>query len=63
MSVILSISGAATEKYADGDGSLPETTMFAKYPNTPSGSMPGTPGALRRRIRCKMCRCVDFVFQ
>ncbi|KAF8127807.1 hypothetical protein K438DRAFT_1789705 [Mycena galopus ATCC 62051] len=39
----------------NGDGSLPETEMFAKYPRTPSDSAPATPGA-RRRIRCKMCR-------
>ncbi|KAJ7247897.1 hypothetical protein B0H12DRAFT_1186698 [Mycena haematopus] len=40
----------------NGDGSLPETDMFAKYPRTPSDSAPATPGGPRRRIRCKMCR-------
>jgi len=40
----------------DGDGSMPETEMFAKYPHTPSDSTPNTPGGSRRRIRCKMCR-------
>ena len=41
----------------DGDGSAPEVEMFAKYPPTPSDSVPGTPRP-RRKIRCKMCRCV-----
>ncbi|GLB42290.1 putative dual specificity phosphatase, catalytic domain [Lyophyllum shimeji] len=40
----------------NGDGTLPETDMFAKYPHTPSDSTPNTPGYPRRRIRCKMCR-------
>ena len=40
----------------DGDGSLPDTDMFAKFP---SESQPVTPITPRRRIRCKMCR---FVF-
>ncbi|PPQ84081.1 hypothetical protein CVT25_003601 [Psilocybe cyanescens] len=48
----------------NGDGSLPETVMFAKYPQTPSDSVPATPSesstpvfvAPRRRIRCKKCR-------
>ena len=43
---------------ADGDGSSPETHMFAKYPRTPSDSVSNTPGGPRRRIRCKMCRYV-----
>ncbi|KAJ6627999.1 hypothetical protein B0H10DRAFT_1869341 [Mycena sp. CBHHK59/15] len=42
--------------FTDGDGSLPETDMFAKYPRTPTDSAPATPGGPRRRIRCKMCR-------
>lgn len=47
----------------DGDGTAPETRMFAKFPRTPSDSTPGTPSpgtgqGPRRRIRCKMCRCV-----
>ncbi|KAF7316499.1 hypothetical protein MIND_00169000 [Mycena indigotica] len=46
----------AVEEVMNGDGSLPETTMFAKYPRTPSDSAPGTPGGPRRKIRCKMCR-------
>ncbi|KAJ7064795.1 hypothetical protein C8F01DRAFT_1128222 [Mycena amicta] len=46
----------AVEEVMNGDGSLPETTMFAKYPRTPSDSAPATPGGPRRRIRCKMCR-------
>ncbi|KAF7318817.1 hypothetical protein HMN09_00217000 [Mycena chlorophos] len=46
----------AVEEVMNGDGSLPETTMFAKYPRTPSDSQPGTPGGPRRRIRCKLCR-------
>jgi dual specificity phosphatase 12 len=41
---------------ADGDGSAPETDMFAKFPRTPTDSTPPTPGGPRRRIRCKMCR-------
>ncbi|KAK7044814.1 hypothetical protein R3P38DRAFT_2881005 [Favolaschia claudopus] len=45
------------EEVMNGDGSLPETDMFAKYPRTPTDSAPATPGAgPRRRIRCKMCR-------
>ncbi|KAF8635395.1 hypothetical protein AX15_000395 [Amanita polypyramis BW_CC] len=32
----------------NGDGSLVETDMFARYPDTPGGP--------RSRIRCKMCR-------
>lgn len=45
----------------DGDGTAPETRMFAKFPRTPSDSTPGTPSpgtgqGPRRRIRCKMCR-------
>jgi dual specificity phosphatase 12 len=40
----------------DGDGSVPETDMFAKFPRTPTDSAPATPGGPRRRIRCKMCR-------
>ncbi|EMD35294.1 hypothetical protein CERSUDRAFT_116096 [Gelatoporia subvermispora B] len=40
----------------NGDGSV-ETNMFAKYPRTPSDSVPATPLHLpKRRIRCKMCR-------
>ncbi|KAJ7599078.1 hypothetical protein C8J56DRAFT_915807 [Mycena floridula] len=46
----------AVEEVMNGDGSLPETDMFAKYPRTPSDSTPATPGGPRRRIRCKMCR-------
>ncbi|KAJ6558000.1 hypothetical protein B0H19DRAFT_125381 [Mycena capillaripes] len=46
----------AVEEVMNGDGSLPETEMFAKYPRTPSDSAPATPGGPRRRIRCKMCR-------
>ncbi|KAJ7634647.1 hypothetical protein FB45DRAFT_909436 [Roridomyces roridus] len=47
----------AVEEVMNGDGSLPETDMFAKYPRTPSDSAPATPGGgPRRRIRCKMCR-------
>ncbi|KAJ7666010.1 hypothetical protein DFH06DRAFT_1268219 [Mycena polygramma] len=46
----------AVEEVMNGDGSLPETEMFAKYPRTPTDSAPGTPGGPRRRIRCKMCR-------
>lgn len=46
----------ALEEVLNGDGSMPETDMFAKYPYTPSDSTPNTPGGPRRRIRCKMCR-------
>ncbi|TFK34431.1 hypothetical protein BDQ12DRAFT_689589 [Crucibulum laeve] len=46
----------AVEEVMNGDGSLPDTGMFAKYPRTPTGSVPSTPGGPRRRIRCKMCR-------
>ncbi|KAJ7468029.1 hypothetical protein FB451DRAFT_1369092 [Mycena latifolia] len=47
----------AVEEVMNGDGSLPETNMFAKFPRTPSDSAPATPGGgPRRRIRCKMCR-------
>lgn len=44
----------------DGDGSLLETEMFAKYPHSPTDSSPATPGGPRRRIRCKMCRFAVF---
>ncbi|KAG5654417.1 hypothetical protein H0H81_002606 [Sphagnurus paluster] len=44
------------DEVMNGDGSPPETNMFAKYPMTPSDSSPNTPGYPRRRIRCKMCR-------
>ncbi|KAF8708903.1 hypothetical protein AX14_013529 [Amanita brunnescens Koide BX004] len=37
-----------TQELLNGDGSLVETDMFARYPDTPGGP--------RRRIRCKMCR-------
>ena len=49
--------GLPTDLILDGDGSV-ETDMFAKFPRTPSGSVPNTPGGAgpRRRIRCKMCR-------
>jgi dual specificity phosphatase 12 len=40
----------------DGDGSVPETDMFARFPRTPTDSAPPTPGGPRRRIRCKLCR-------
>ncbi|KAG6867672.1 hypothetical protein C0993_012551 [Termitomyces sp. T159_Od127] len=46
----------AYDEVMNGDGSFPETNMFAKYPSTPSDSTPNTPGYPRRRIRCKMCR-------
>ncbi|KAF8889666.1 hypothetical protein BD779DRAFT_325060 [Infundibulicybe gibba] len=46
----------AVNEVMNGDGSLPETDMFAKYPRTPNDSTPPTPGGPRRRIRCKMCR-------
>lgn len=47
----------AVEEVMNGDGSLPETDMFAKFPRTPTDSAPATPGGgPRRRIRCKMCR-------
>ncbi|KAK7061111.1 tyrosine protein phosphatase yvh1 [Paramarasmius palmivorus] len=47
------------EEVLNGDGSIPSTDMFAKFPLTPSASTPNTPGGHRgprRRIRCKMCR-------
>ncbi|KAF7980552.1 hypothetical protein HWV62_37703 [Athelia sp. TMB] len=40
------------EEVMNGDGSLPETTMFASGPSTPVTSGPQP----KRRIRCKMCR-------
>ncbi|KAI0300163.1 hypothetical protein B0F90DRAFT_1725593 [Multifurca ochricompacta] len=46
----------AVEDILNGDGSAPETDMFAKFPRTPTDSAPATPGGPRRRIRCKMCR-------
>ena len=46
----------ALKSVVDGDGSAPETEMFAKFPRTPTDSAPATPGGPRRRIRCKMCR-------
>ncbi|KAG6812879.1 hypothetical protein H0H92_015807 [Tricholoma furcatifolium] len=46
----------ALDEVMNGDGSLPATDMFAKFPHTPSDSTPPTPGYPRRRIRCKMCR-------
>ncbi|KAF8636906.1 hypothetical protein AX17_003157 [Amanita inopinata Kibby_2008] len=45
-----------TQELLNGDGSPPETEMFAKFPRSPSDSSPTTPGGPRRRIRCKMCR-------
>ncbi|KAL0576450.1 tyrosine protein phosphatase yvh1 [Marasmius crinis-equi] len=48
------------EEVLNGDGSIPSTDMFAKFPQTPTASTPATPGGgfkgPRRRIRCKMCR-------
>jgi dual specificity phosphatase 12 len=42
---------------SDGDGVIPEDTMFAKHPRSPSDSLPNTPIIIpSRRIRCKMCR-------
>ncbi|KAK0454898.1 hypothetical protein EV421DRAFT_1759917 [Armillaria borealis] len=46
----------AVEEVMNGDGTLPPTDMFAKFPRTPSDSTPATPVGPRRRIRCKMCR-------
>ncbi|KAF9051219.1 hypothetical protein BDZ89DRAFT_1088719 [Hymenopellis radicata] len=46
----------AVEEVMNGDGTLPPTDMFAKFPRTPTDSTPNTPGGPRRRIRCKMCR-------
>lgn len=46
----------AVEEILNGDGSAPETDMFAKFPRSPTDSAPATPGGPRRRIRCKMCR-------
>ncbi|KAI9465904.1 hypothetical protein BJY52DRAFT_1113303 [Lactarius psammicola] len=46
----------AVEEILNGDGTAPETDMFAKFPRTPTDSAPATPGGPRRRIRCKMCR-------
>ncbi|KAK0241705.1 hypothetical protein EDD85DRAFT_902245 [Armillaria nabsnona] len=46
----------AVEEVMNGDGTLPPTDMFAKFPRTPSDSTPATPTGPRRRIRCKMCR-------
>ncbi|KAJ3998375.1 hypothetical protein F5050DRAFT_1567358 [Lentinula boryana] len=49
-----------TEEVMNGDGSLPSTDMFARFPRSANDSTPPTPGGLsrvpRRRIRCKMCR-------
>ncbi|KII87806.1 hypothetical protein PLICRDRAFT_176572 [Plicaturopsis crispa FD-325 SS-3] len=43
------------DEVMNGDGTLPGTDMFAKFPRTPSDSVPGTPAAPpRRRIRCKI---------
>ncbi|KAF9817014.1 hypothetical protein IEO21_03688 [Rhodonia placenta] len=39
----------------NGDGEV-ETDFFAKFPQTPSDSVPPTPTGPRRKIRCKMCR-------
>ncbi|KAG1730817.1 uncharacterized protein EDB91DRAFT_1059141 [Suillus paluster] len=45
------------EDILNGDGTMPETAMFAKHPRTPSDSASNTPMiAPSRRIRCKMCR-------
>ncbi|KAF8637468.1 hypothetical protein AX16_010796 [Volvariella volvacea WC 439] len=46
----------AMQEIMNGDGSQLETDMFAKFPRTPSDSVPSTPIMPRRRIRCKMCR-------
>ncbi|GJJ14883.1 hypothetical protein Clacol_009152 [Clathrus columnatus] len=47
----------AVREVTNGDGTDIETDMFAKYPRTPSDSVPTTPyPQRRRRIRCKMCR-------
>ncbi|KAJ3912686.1 hypothetical protein F5877DRAFT_53675 [Lentinula edodes] len=49
-----------TEEVMNGDGSLPSTDMFARFPRSAIDSAPSTPGGTlrgpRRRIRCKMCR-------
>ncbi|KAJ3862855.1 hypothetical protein EV359DRAFT_44275 [Lentinula novae-zelandiae] len=49
-----------TEEVMNGDGSLPSTDMFARFPRSAIDSTPSTPGGTirgpRRRIRCKMCR-------
>ncbi|KAJ4490110.1 hypothetical protein J3R30DRAFT_3653549 [Lentinula aciculospora] len=49
-----------TEEVMNGDGSLPSTDMFARFPRSATDSTPSTPGGPlrgpRRRIRCKMCR-------
>ncbi|EPQ52031.1 hypothetical protein GLOTRDRAFT_80177 [Gloeophyllum trabeum ATCC 11539] len=45
----------AVAEMMNGYGEI-ETDMFAKYPPTPSDSVPPTPGGLHRRIRCKLCR-------
>ncbi|KIK68452.1 hypothetical protein GYMLUDRAFT_215067 [Collybiopsis luxurians FD-317 M1] len=49
-----------TEEVLNGDGSLPSTDMFARFPRSATDSTPATPGGPlkgpRRRIRCKMCR-------
>jgi hypothetical protein len=52
----LSFLTTLSKQLLDGDGSSPETDMFAKFPRTPSDSVSNTPGGPRRRIRCKMCR-------
>ncbi|KAJ8596152.1 hypothetical protein M405DRAFT_805862 [Rhizopogon salebrosus TDB-379] len=45
------------DEILNGDGVIPEDTMFAKHPRSPSDSLPNTPIIIpSRRIRCKMCR-------
>ncbi|KIY48793.1 hypothetical protein FISHEDRAFT_65614 [Fistulina hepatica ATCC 64428] len=45
-----------TEEVMNGDGSMPETDMFAKFPATPTETPGDGNKGPRRRIRCKMCR-------
>ncbi|KAJ3825203.1 hypothetical protein F5878DRAFT_707211 [Lentinula raphanica] len=49
-----------TDEVMNGDGTLPSTDMFARFPRSATDSNPPTPGGPlrgpRRRIRCKMCR-------
>lgn len=46
----------AAREVMNGDGSDLPLHMLAKFPRSPGDSGPVTPGAPKRRIRCRLCR-------